>query len=249
VTAAPASAQSAGDTPAHWDHRAESASAYAKLRQGRVSFAIVTPDRRVRGRGIHARYDSASVVKAMLMVAYLGQPSVRGRSLNARDKALLRPMITRSDNGAASRVRNVVGNVALERLARRVRMKDFATARSWGSTRISAFDQARFFRRIGAFVPNRHRGYALTLLANVVPVQRWGLPQVLPHGWRIYFKGGWRREGRGRLVHQVALLERGKTRIAIAVMTDGDPTYGYGIATVRGVGKRLLAHLGAPGDG
>jgi hypothetical protein len=172
----------------------------------------------------------------MLLVAYLNR--VRSRPLNRHDKALLRPMITRSDNGAATRVRNVVGNAGLVRLARRVRMKDFATSRSWGSTQISPYDQARLFWRIDAYVPERHRGYARSLLANVIPAQRWGLPPALPSGWRIYFKGGWLPP---RLVNQVGLLERGDTRIAIAVLTDGDPSFRYGQQTITGVARKLLA--------
>jgi hypothetical protein len=177
----------------------------------------------------------------MLLVAYLNQSGVRDRPLRRRDKALLRPMITRSDNKAATRVRDIVGNGGLVKLARRVRMKDFATSTvSWGSTQISAYDQARLFWRIHAYVPKRHRGYARALLADVIRSQRWGIPPVLPSGWRIYFKGGWLPP---RLVSQVALLERGNQRVAIAVLTDGDPSFGYGRDTITGVSRRLVQQL------
>jgi hypothetical protein len=59
-------------------------------------------------------------------------------------------------------------------------------------------------------------------------------------GWHVFFKGGWRGTGLGQLVHQVARLERGRTRFAMAVMTDGDPSMGYGITTIQGVTARLL---------
>jgi beta-lactamase class A len=116
-------------------------------------------------------------------------------------------------------------------------MKDFATAPSWGSTQISPYDQTRLFWRIDAFVPKRHRGYARALLSNVIASQRWGLPPALPSGWRIYFKGGWLPP---RLVNQVGLLERGNTHIAIAVFTDGDPSFRYGQGTITGVARTLL---------
>jgi beta-lactamase class A len=238
ASAAPASAAETGAYP--WDRRAESAGDYAKHRAGRVSFAVVSPDGRVRGYKIHARYRSASVVKAMLLVAYLNEPGVRTESLNSREKGVLRPMIVRSDNGAASRIRNVVGNDGLAKLARRAKMKDFAPSPSWGNTQISAYDQARFFRRIDAFVPMRHRRYARSLLAGVIAPQRWGMPPALPSGWVIYFKGGWLPP---RVVNQSALVERGATRIGISVLTDGDPSFAYGHQTITGVTKRLLARL------
>src|SRR5215218_3170059 len=60
-----------------------------------------------------------------------------------------------------------------------------------------------------------------------------------PH-WRTFFKGGWRGSPRGQLVHQVARLERGKLSIAIAVLTDGNPSQAYGRETVRGIAARLV---------
>jgi hypothetical protein len=41
----------------------------------------------------------------------------------------------------------------------------------------------------------------------------------------------------------VALLQRGKERIAIAVLTEGNPTFGQGQATITGVSRRLLLRL------
>ena len=236
---APASAQAQERYP--WNARVDSAGDYAADRAGRVSFAVVSPDGRIRGRNLHARYPSASVVKAMLLVAYLNEPGVRGRAIRRRDDMLLRPMVTRSENAAATRVRDIVGNARLAKLARRARMRDFATStRSWGQTQISAYDQARFFWRIHAYVPSRHRPYARSLLAGITEKQRWGLPPVLPEAWGIYFKGGWVPPHR---VHQVALLQRERSRIAIAVLTDGGPSFRYGKRTIQSVGTRLLERV------
>jgi hypothetical protein len=57
---------------------------------------------------------------------------------------------------------------------------------------------------------------------------------------RGFFKGGWRRSSLGHLVHQVALLERGRRAMAIAVLTEANPSHGYGHETVRGIAARLL---------
>ena len=77
-------------------------------------------------------------IKAMLLITYLQQPGVRDRDLTAADRALLDPMIRRSGNIAATRVRDIVGNAALERLARRAHMTRFAVHPVWGVSRISA---------------------------------------------------------------------------------------------------------------
>jgi hypothetical protein len=153
-------------------------------------------------------------------------------------------MITHSDNVAATRVRNIVGNPGLAALARRAGMRHFATARSWGDSRITPADQVRFFIKIDKLVPSRHRAYALHLLASIVSWQRWGIPHARPHGWRLYFKGGWRRAAGRRLVNQVGLLTNDDRRIAVAILTDGNPKHRYGTETVRGVAARLLEGLG-----
>ncbi len=56
----------------------------------------------------------------------------------------------------------------------------------------------------------------------------------------MFFKGGWRGTDLGQLVHQVARLVGHGRRFAVAVMTDGDPSMGYGIDTIQGLTQRLL---------
>ena len=233
----PGGAAPAGKYP--WNTRVGAAGRFARRRAGKVSWAVVTPDGRVRGSHMHRRHSSASVVKAMLMVAYLRR--VPGRALSRRERALLRPMVTSSSNGAATRVYRAVGESGLRRLARRSRMRNFATGGAfWGGTQISPYDQARFFWRIDSFVPRRHRAYARSLLAGIVRSQRWGVPPASPRGWGIFFKGGWVPP---RRVNQVALLQRGRSRIAIAVFNQGTPSFRYGQETIEGVARRLLLRV------
>ena len=88
-------------------------------------------------------------------------------------------------------------------------------------------------------IPKRFRRYARGLLSGIAREQSWGIPAAARPRFNVFFKGGW-NPARGR-VHQVARLERGKTRIAIAVLQDGTPSMGYGEATIAGVTRRLLA--------
>jgi hypothetical protein len=226
-----------------WTRAFGAARRYARSRLGRVSVALRDDQGRLHQYLGRRTFYSASLVKAMLLVAYLRRGDIRHRRLSGASRALLTPMIERSDNGAASRVRNIVGNAGLARLARRVGMYHFATAVSWGDTHLAASDQVRFFAKIDRLVPRRHRGYARYVLSHVIPEQRWSIPQVTPIGANVYFKGGWRPSVGGWIVNQSALVVKGHRRVSLSVLTDHDRSFGYGQETIRSVAARLLPVL------
>ena len=156
---------------------------------------------------------------------------------------LLSPMIRRSDSAAASVIRNMVGSRGLRRLARRVGMRRFTpVAHPWGHSRVNAADQSRFFLDIDRLVVARHRRTAMRLLGSITPSQRWGVRRVVPRGWRAYFKGGW-GSGSGAVDHQVALLRKGRFRVAVAVMTTANGSHAYGKETLSNVFRRLMRGL------
>ena len=223
----------------NWWERKQAAVRFAEGRQGIVSFAFVDHRGRLRGYRPWRAAPSASVLKAMLLVAYLNRGSVRGRALTDSDRSLLAPMIRWSDNATATSVLGIVGERGLDRLAGRAGMRHFRLRSPWGLSEITAGDQAHFFYRIDRYVPHRHRGYARWLLAHIVRSQRWGVPPEIPAGWRIFFKGGW-GTGTGRVAHQSALLQDGRRRVSIAVLTEWNPGHGYGTRTIRGLAARIL---------
>jgi hypothetical protein len=225
-----------------WRPNILSAIGYQRGRQGNIAFAVRTDGAFYGYRPDHEGW-SASVLKAMLLVAYLDRPSVARRALNAYDKSLLYPMITRSDNNAANTLDQLIGVGGLQALAARVGMTHFAAAAPiWGESHITARDQTRFFLHIDSFIARRHRGYAMHLLASVVPSQRWGIGEVAPKGWKPYFKGGW-GSGTGLIDNQVALLRRGCARVSIAVLTMYDGSHAYGKETLKAIFQKLLKRL------
>jgi beta-lactamase class A len=228
--------------PPHWKPDVTAARAYAAGRAGDVSFAVRTERRAWSWRGT-TTYRSASVVKAMLLVAYLRRADVRDRPLRAGERGLLDPMVRRSDNDAASAIHGRVGLAALTALGRRVGMRQFIPHPVWGGSTITADDQARLFLRIDRLVPRRHRAYAMGLLRGVVREQRWGVAAAVPSGWEIAFKGGWGRGVTRQVDHQAALLTNAGLRVSIAVLTGDNPSHGYGADTLRGVAARLLRGL------
>jgi hypothetical protein len=239
-------AATAGSTPPpSWHPAIADAIRYAQHRHGEIAFAVRTPG---GAWGWHQTeiFPSASVLKAMLLVAYLDLPSVQVRPLRPPDRTLLAPMIRRSDNAAAGRVLALVGPARLRALARRAGMRRFTPVTGiWGLSRIDAADQARYLLHVDELVAPRHRAYAMHLLNTVTPTQRWGIARVQPFGWRLYFKGGW-GSGTGWVDHQVALLTRGDERVSVAILTHLDGSHAYGKETLRGIALRLLEGLNRP---
>jgi Beta-lactamase enzyme family len=229
--------------PPAWNSSVAAAKRYAESRAGLIAFAVVDERGRLHGYRASAVAPSASVLKAMLLVAYLRKASVRDRALTQHERDLLGPMIRRSDNAAASTVLALVGSSGVMRLAEVTGMSRFRLVLPiWGHSEITPRDQARFFYRIDSYVPARHRRYAMRLLATIVRSQRWGVAQVAPAGWNLYFKGGW-GSGTGLVDHQVALLRLGKVRVSLAITTRFNPSHAYGKGTLRGVAARLLRSL------
>lgn len=213
-----------------------SARDYAATR-GDVSFAVIDSRGRLRGERMNQPHTAASLVKAMLLVAFL--ESARGE-LPPSDRALLDQMIRVSDNDAATEIFGSVGQAGLEGLARRAGLEDFEASPRWGDSKLTAADQARFFRDLDRLVPARHRAYARELLRTIVPEQSWGIPEVARPRWVVLFKGGWREIASGEIVNQAARLERDGEGVSVAVLSGGNPSMAYGIETVTEITSRLL---------
>lgn len=218
----------------------DSARRFSRGRRGTVAFAIADERGGVGGLDADRPFASASLTKAMILVAYLRRSSAEGRAPSEADRTSLGYMIRLSDNSSADRMYARTGDVALRDLARRAGMRHFRIDGDWANASLTAADQARFFLLADRLVPPTEQRYARSLLETVSPEHSWGIPVAARPRWRVFFKGGWRPEGDGELVHQAALLERGPRRVSIAVMTDENPLMTYGEESIEGVARRLL---------
>jgi len=216
------------------------ATRFLDARAGRTSFAVVDSAGRLHGARLHEHFQTASVVKVMMLVAYLQRLNAQHRGLDAADRSLLYPMIHISDNNAASAVLAIVGDAALARVADESGMTDYAPGVGWWAyTQTSAADQARFFFALDQLIPARFYGYARDLLSGIEPSQSWGVPPVARPRWQVFFKtGALPSEG---LFNEVARLERPGVSFTIAVFTTGEPSMDYGEQTIQGVAAALLA--------
>jgi hypothetical protein len=218
------------------------ATRFLATRSGVTAFAVVDSEGRLSGVNLHETFVSASVVKAMLLVAYLRRLDAMGQHfVDANSNSFLYPMINVSDNGAATHTWSIVGNSGLYAMAAAAGMTDYSVYTDWASSQISVADQARFFFEMDSLIPKEFVGYARRLLSTIAGYESWGIPAVArPHGYTVFFKGGWRGTSIGQLVHQIGRLEGHGRTFSIAVMTNGDPSMGYGIDTIQGVTAALL---------
>jgi hypothetical protein len=217
--------------------RIAAATRWINERRGIVGYAVVDSSGHLSGYHLNQQFVTASVVKAMLLVGYLRTHS----TLTASVRSTLTSMIHVSDNNCATSIYHIVGDSGLRKVAKAAKMTHFSVSVSWGRAQLTPADQARFFYNMDKLLPKQHIKFARYLLSHISSDQSWGIPAAArPKGWTVFFKGGWRGTARGQLVHQVARLESRKATFSLAVMTDGDPSMSYGIATIRGVTRLLL---------
>ncbi|MET7702744.1 serine hydrolase [Streptomyces sp. NPDC005485] len=196
------------------------------------------------------QYDSASIVKVMIMEAVLRRAEQLGRRLTSWELANLRPMITRSDNTAARRLWAGVGRIDLGRLLALAGTSGTVLGPGdyWGLTRTTAADQLRLLdvlTRTGSFL--KSRAYGLKLLGQVRSDQRWGVPAGMPRGLKAHLKNGWLpRSTHGWRVHSVGAFTGPHRTYRIVVLSHDNPTMAYGVRTIERIAQAV--HRGLNGD-
>jgi hypothetical protein len=216
-------------------------------RRDRVSFVAVEVDD--PGAGVVCRldstshFDSASVVKVTILGALLRKAQAEHRSLTRSERALAWAMITRSDNDAASALWDDTGRAWLRRFLERAGMTDtfLGPGGAWGLTRITAADETRLLWLL--LEPNRvldtsRRDYALGLMADVIPAQRWGVPAGAPRRLVVHVKNGWLPLAPyGWRINSIGGFTGHGSRYSIVVLTQDNPTMAYGVRTVEAIAQ------------
>ncbi|MFH8799411.1 serine hydrolase [Streptomyces sp. NPDC017936] len=196
-------------------------------------------------------YDSASVVKVTVLAALLWDAQKHGRVLTSREKSLATAMITKSDNASTSTLWKQLGPTRIKGFlaaAAMTRTEPGANGH-WGLTRITVTDEQKLLRLLtarNAVLADGSRSYVLTLMGRVVAAQRWGTPYGRPAGVSWHVKNGWLpRATNAWRVHSVGTFKGGGHDYHLTVLTHGNATMDYGIATVQGVARVVHRDLAA----
>ena len=222
-------------------------------RRGRVSAVAVRvddPGKRL-GCWIHSswHFDSASAVKVTILGALLRKALDQHRYLTNTEAGWASAMITASDNAAASALWDELGRNYLQHFLNLAGMKETVLGPGgyWGLTGITAHDEVLLLRLL--MKKNRvldlpSRRYALSLMAKVIPSQRWGVPAGAPARLTVHVKNGWLPlKTHGWRVNSIGCFTGRRGGYRIVVLTQDNPTMAYGIQTIEGIARAVNRDL------
>jgi Beta-lactamase enzyme family len=206
--------------------------------------------------GLH--FDSASAVKATILAALLSKAKAQHRALTAKEKSLARLMITQSDNDAATDLWNDVGRYRLQRFLDLAGMSQTVLGPTgyWGLTQITAHDESLLLWLLldpNSVLTTADRSYELTLMADVIPSQRFGVPAGAPAGFTVHVKNGWLPVPTSKspwYVNSIGCFTRGDGAkdYSIVVLTHqaaAHPSMSYGVTTIEDVAVVVHRDLNA----
>jgi beta-lactamase class A len=220
---------------------------------GRVSTVALQVDDPRNGLGCwfhnSKQFDSASVVKVTILGALLRLALDQNRYLTSTEAAEARAMITMSDNAAASALWAELGKTHLQHFLDLAGMKQTVLGPDglWGLTQITAHDQILLLRLLlnkNSVLDTASRNYALGLMAQVIPSQRWGVPAGAPTSFTVHVKNGWLpRATHGWRIHSIGCFTSKSGNYSIVVLTQDNPTMAYGITTIERVARVIHRDL------
>jgi hypothetical protein len=245
---------------AHADPFGAAAASYVSARAGTITAAVYDLGTGQTWRlGTGAPQDEASVVKLDVLETLLAERG-GGSGLSAGDRSLAQQMIEDSDNDAATSLWYEVGGPAkirsfnAEAGLRHTSPSPCVVCAGfpwpgWGLTTTVPADQITLLRELvtpGSLLTAAERGYALSLMENVTPAQRWGVSGGVPARVTVALKNGWLPLDSSDTEWQINsvgwIFGQGRDYL-MAVLTTGSPSEQYGIDTVSRLGALVWAAM------
>ena len=215
--------------------------------------------------GRHGRFGhgqpqaEASIVKVNILETLLARHSAA--NLSAGDRALAGQMIEDSDNNAATSLWDSVGRCGRHPHVQHhgrpdpdhavgVRQLPRVPVAGLGAVHDIAHDQIMLLRRLvepNPLLTGAARNYALSLMENVTPAQRWGVSGGVPAQATVALKNGWLPLNGAATDWQInsegSISGSGRDYL-MAVLTTGNPDEQYGIDTISQFATMIWANLG-----
>jgi Beta-lactamase enzyme family len=194
-------------------------------------------------------FDSASIVKAIIMAALLRWHQETKTPLSAWEKSEATLMITQSDNDAATALWDELGMSNLQHFLNLADMGETKLGQDgeWGLTQVTAHDEMLLLKLLTA--PNSvldaySRSYQLGLMADVTSWEAWGVTAGTPSGVSWHVKNGWLPDATGWHINSIGTFSGHGKDYMIAVLsdnTDMNDDEQYGINTIEDI-ARLVQH-------
>ena len=231
----------------HPDPLAGAADSYVSQRTGTVLAAVYDVQTgQIWNLGQGRPQPAASVVKLDILEALLAQ---RSSGLSAADRPLAQLMIEDSDNDAATSLWYASGGAAGLRAYNEAAGLTGTTPSScvectgfawpgWGLTTTVPDDQITLLKELiapGTLLTSAERSYALSLLENITPSQRWGVCGGVPAQVTVALKNGWLPLDAADTdwqINSVGWIYGDGSDYLMAVLSTGNPTEQYGIDTI-----------------
>ena len=262
ATAATTSSPAPRPAASHHDPLGSAAASYVSSRDGVVLAAVYnlrTGQTWQFGQG--QPQDEASVVKLDVLETLLAERGRGGTELSAGDRTLAEQMIEDSDNDAATSLWDEVGGAGgIRSFNTSAGLADTVPSScvncpgfpwpGWGLTTTIPGDQLTLLRTLvepNSLLTNPERSYALSLMENVTPDQRWGVSGGVPAQATVALKNGWlplNSANNNWQINSVGWISGSGRDYLIAVLTTGNPTEQYGIDTIDQLAAMVWNDLG-----
>lgn len=193
-------------------------------------------------------FHSASIVKVIILGALLRELEAEHRALTAKEVVLTKEMITESSNSAATTLWDQVGMRNLQRFLDLAKMTHTRLGQDgfWGLTLVTAHDELVLLKLLtnkNSVLDQPSRAYALKLMAEVIPSQRWGVPAGAPSDVTVHVKNGWLPDPVRWVINSIGAFTGHHRDYRIAVLTRGNPSMPYGIDTIQDVAEVINRDL------
>jgi Beta-lactamase enzyme family len=190
---------------------------------------------------------TASTLKVDILATLLSEAQSAGRALTPTEQALAVPMIEESLDSAADTLWGQLGPAPVAAFERAAGMTATtpATDGVWGTTTTTALDRLAMIRTLAqpnSLLTDASRGYVLNLMEHITPSQDWGATGGVPAGVTVALKNGFAVIN-GWQINTTGWVDGDGRNYLIAVLTDGNPTEAYGIATVNAISSIVWPSL------